>query len=239
MEEKNNNYDRRVFVGSSLQVLLWAGLGGRALAEEKGDELKPVPIPFYAQRSGNDCYQACLKMILRHFFPEQEYDWYKLDFITRHKPRYWTFEAQLLPALIERGLDVKLFATTPYQELNREIALKRYGVRGSQMIDFKALEWAVPKLNDKSFEKTKLSFDKVEAYFRQGFVVMLCIDQSQLWAGNKFSGHGVILTGLSQREATIHDPARGPGMKVERKRLVRAWNAKGTDNAVILVRKKE
>ncbi len=119
------------------------------------------------------------------------------------------------------------------------MSIERYGTRSVNRIDFGALKWAASELTSEVYEKTEIGFSQVEEYFKAGWITMLCVDLSVLYAGKRFSGHAIILTGLDDNRATYHDPARGPHKEMDRDRLVRAWSAKGTDRAVLLVKGRE
>lgn len=49
-------------------------------------------IPFYSNTSDDThCLQACLKMLLKYFYPNEEYSWEELDKLTGKKEGMWTW----------------------------------------------------------------------------------------------------------------------------------------------------
>jgi hypothetical protein len=197
-------------------------------------------VPYVRQGRDSNCYQACLMMMLKKFFPEEKYTSRDMDRLTRRKPNHWTFEAQLVPALLEKGLEVKLFATTEYNKISPEYVSRNYGAHVAPLIDYGAVRWARGHLKPEFYSRKALSWAEVERYFRQGYLAMLCVEENALWKGapGRFSGHAVLVVGVSGESVYIHDPKRGPNLAVPEANLVRAWEANGTDRAVLFVREK-
>lgn len=206
---------------------------------------KPEPgwftmnLPYFHQSASDDCYQACLAMILKFFFPQEDFPAPRLNSLTRHRPGYWTLEAQLVPALLERQLQVELHASTPYAELTPELAARRYGPVGAGKIDFQALAWAREVLTPGVFFPHEMEWNELASRFRQGWAVMFCVNEEVLMRQNRgrFLGHGLVLTGVSETHARVHDPARQENMLYPQRLLAAAFGSPGTDHAVLLVKR--
>jgi hypothetical protein len=195
-------------------------------------------VPYYRQGQDSNCYQACLLMILKNFFPEENYILRDMDKLTGRKPSHWTFEAQLVPPLLDKGLDVRLFATTDYEKINEEYVSRRYGQHVVSLIDYGAVRRAAARLTPAVHSRRRLEWKDVEELFRNGWLTMLCVDENALWTGEagRFSGHALMLVGISGHTVYIHDPRKGPNLSLPKKNLVKAWQVEGTDTAVLFVK---
>ncbi len=198
-------------------------------------------VPYIRQTPDSNCYQACLLMMLNKFFPHEQLTLRQMDKLTGRKPNHWTFEAQLVPPLLERGLEVRLFATTEYDKISPDYVAQRYGRHVAPLIDYGSVRRASGFLTPDVYSKEELSWKQVEKYFRKGYLTMLCVEENALRTGKAglFQGHGVMLVGISGDKAFIHDPRRGPKLEVSKENLIKAWQVKGTDRAVLFVRGKE
>jgi hypothetical protein len=198
-----------------------------------------MEIPFVRQAGGGACYQAGLAMILGYFFPQEKFTPADLDRLTHHRPGYWTFEAQLLAPLLDRKLKVELHASTPYGKLTPDLAAKRYGPAAAGKLDFQALAWARSFLKPGVFFEQELEWKTVAEKFRQGWVTFICVNEDVLVKQNLgvFLGHGLILTGLSNSQARVHDPARADNMTYPQKQLAAAFRSPGTDRACLFVKR--
>ncbi len=47
--------------------------------------MKLLNIPYYKNPDENNCYQAALKIVLKHFLPLKEFSWEELDQLTAKK----------------------------------------------------------------------------------------------------------------------------------------------------------
>ena len=64
-------------------------------------------IPYFKQPDNTHCFQACLKMVLKYFFPEKEFTFEELDKITDKPKDKWTWSCTALVELKNIGLKIK------------------------------------------------------------------------------------------------------------------------------------
>lgn len=70
--------------------------------------MKKNEVPFYCEMEGRDnCYEYVLKMILKHFLPEETYSLQKLEEITQKKKCKfsWSFNSYIY--LTQKGFEIK------------------------------------------------------------------------------------------------------------------------------------
>ena len=74
-------------------------------------------IPFYSNtKDATHCYQACFKMLLKFFWPEENYTWEKLDRITAKVKGLWTWPMAGILWLKERGVDCIIYDPFDYDK---------------------------------------------------------------------------------------------------------------------------
>lgn len=202
---------------------------------------KQLDIPFTRQ-AGPSCVPSQVTMVLNYYFPERSYTLEQVDSMIGRKGQYWTWFSQALPILVSEGLDAHYYSTTPYFELNPEFVLRYYGQQDGSLIN-SVTDW--PELN-KSIEylkqyperytQTKLLWSEVESAFNDGSVIIMIIDQNTLQHNpGIYSGHGVTITFINETHVKFHNSNSGPNQAALKEDFIAAWNAKGTDNDVILV----
>jgi len=210
--------------------------------------LEPAPtqldIPFTRQ-SGPSCVPSQVTMALNYYFPERSYTLEQVDNMIGRKGDYWTWFSQAIPILVNEGLDAHYYSTTPYFELNPEFVLRYYGQQDGTLInsvtDWPELNKSIEYLNQhpERYTQTKLFWSEVENAFNQGSIIIMIIDQNTLSHNpGIYAGHGVTITFINETHVKFHNSNSGPNQVALKDDFVAAWNAKGTDNDVILVRGK-
>jgi hypothetical protein len=202
-----------------------------------------LDIP-YTQQTGPSCVPSQVTMALNYYYPERQYTLAQVDDLIGRKGEKWTWFSQALPVLTNEGLDAHYYSTTPYEQLTPEFVLEYYGEKDGQLIN-EVTDW--PELGKSlyflkssgRYTPTKLEWQKVEDAFNKGYVCIMIIDYNTLvnWEG-LYSGHGVTITYINQTHVLFHNSAEGPDQKAKKEDFIRAWNAPGTDNDIIIVKGK-
>lgn len=66
-----------------------------------------IDIPFYPNlKDDTHCVQACLKSVLKFYFPKRNYSFRYLDRVTAHKRGKWTWDSAALMFLAQIGFEV-------------------------------------------------------------------------------------------------------------------------------------
>lgn len=64
-------------------------------------------VPFYSNTEDEThCFQAALRILLGFFFPDEQYDWEKLDDVTAKVKGLWTWPMAGLLWLFEKGIEI-------------------------------------------------------------------------------------------------------------------------------------
>ncbi len=202
-------------------------------------------IPFYSNTKDNThCYQACLKMILKHIFPKKNFTFKKLDKLTNKPKGKWSWYPAGLVSLHKMKLIVKLYSMFDYKKFsqkgedyiyslfskeNAEIVIKKSDIP-SAVKDTKKM------LKRRIFQRKRIHFRKVEEFFKKGYDIMLWVNSRLLNRANGFTGHFVVLTGFDKNNIYVHDPGLPPrpNRKVSKKHFLKAWEYKRYGDVVLI-----
>jgi hypothetical protein len=208
-------------------------------------EVSEIDIPYYRQTSSGNCMQTQIKMALKYYFPEKDFSFEELDILTGRTPGKWTWTSQLLPVLLDNGLDAYYYSASSYEgikEGGKEYILEYYGEEdGNIMIrhtNFESLYESIEKLEEnRKFINERLDFSEIEKEFKKGHVIILVIDRNVLFNNNgPYAGHGITITKINETHVSIHDSGGTPNLLITKEQLIKAWNAPGTDNDAIIIK---
>ena len=185
-----------------------------------------------------------MQCVLKYFL-NKDYSLGELDKLTKRKAGLWTWISQMALALHDLGLDIKLYSKTdlePFLE-GEPFIRKHFGADAGKILKFADLPVAIESIrkvmSHNLFEKRKFSFNEIERHIKQGHVPLMLIDHNKL-IGKKgpYQGHLAVLTGFDKQNVFYHES--GPkkpeaNKRIPKKTFMRAWNANGTDNDVIIV----
>lgn len=203
-----------------------------------------IPVPWHRQR-GTTCVQASMQMVMGWQMPDATPSLAELDRRTGREEGQWTWMAQALPVLLEEGLDCVYYSTCPYEDLTRETCVRIYGEETARVL-IPVTNWEVlgratrVMIETGRFERRRLPWEDLLQDVRDEHPAILIIDRAVLEGHEEepYLGHAVVLVGVDDAagEVVFHDPARGPSLRCDAAGMLRAWDAPGTDNDVIVVR---
>jgi len=184
--------------------------------------------------------QIAMKSVIEYILNEV-YTLDELDNVTGRKKGKWTTVSQGVFGLYKLGLKVEAYCAADEPDLRA-----RYGKDAEKII--KNLDMAVvyeysEKAAKSNLIKVKrLPFYEVEKYIEKGYVPIMIVDLNVLLNGESWSynGHSVVVTGFDEDYIYYHEPSHlvfwsKSHKKVPKELFIKAWNANGTDNCVIIV----
>lgn len=197
-------------------------------------------IPFVKQK-GTSCMQAQMTMVLNYY--GNNYTLEDMEKISKRKQGKWTWTSQVFQILDKQGLDVEYYSTTPYFKINKSNLKEIYGEDANTIesvtdweLFYESIEFL--KNNDNYYDK-KLSWDKVEEFYKKGYLLIMIIDLNELYGRSGYGGHGVTITSINETYVTFHNSIGTANQKVEKELFIKAWNANGTDNDIVVVKGKK
>ena len=205
-------------------------------------------IPYFKQPDDSHCFQACLKMILKYFFPERDFTYEELETISDKPENKWTWLCAVSVKLKNMGLKVKHYSVFDYndfvksgEDYIRKTYEKSIAEKMIRLTDIKSeVENSDRMLKENVFELKEVSLRDVENWFKDGYTAIFLINCSIINKESGYEGHYVVLTGFDDENVFINDPDRwkgSPNRKVEKDLFVKAWSFPEKENTVILIKK--
>jgi len=178
-------------------------------------------IPFFPNTPDDThCFQACLKSILKFYFPKKEYSFSYLDRVTAHKKGKWTWDTAGLLFLQKKGFSVTSIADFSYKKFikNGEKYLKEIWTEEifytqKKFSDLKNEQYLAKKLSDskdiKLIERPATISD-IKKLFNNGWIVMPSINPFVINNKKDYANHIIIITNLNDKMITFHDSGLPP-----------------------------
>lgn len=194
-------------------------------------------VPFFANRKDNThCVQATLKMVLKYFLPEKNFNWKKLDRLSKYKEGLGTW---LVPALIK-------FRKMGFKIVNIELFdYKKFYREGEEYIrkfdSPEVAEWYLRHSNLRHIKndipmflkliKTQNRLAKISDIINllnKGYLVACDVNGNVLDGKNEYEGHSVLIIGYDKNNFILHEPGlpSRPNLIVTRKIFKKAWSKK-------------
>ena len=207
-----------------------------------------TPPPFYANTPDDThCFQAALRMVMKHFQPEKEYGWHELDELSGKQEGFWTWPQQSLLKLRDMGyhvVDIDVFDYPRFIAEKGDYLADLYGKQEARVqiehsdIDHEvgiATQFVAAGIH----EKRVPSVEDIGSYLRNGFLVVCTINSRTINGREGFVGHFVVVYKIDTNTVTFHDPGlpgqRGRTVKVEE--FVKAWAYGGPETPELMALK--
>ena len=190
-------------------------------------------VPFFANPDTPHCYQAALKIVLRHFRPQHDPTWAELDRLTGKVEGFGTWPFAGLMWLQEQGLDVtnvELMDNRRFASEGRAYIAEVSGREFAESLD-PGLDLSRVQAEAALFtrrvrcEIRAPSFDDIRRALLAGGLVVCNVNSRALNGRDGYTGHFVVAKGFDPEGLIIQDP--GPPGEANRKvsfeRFERAW----------------
>ena len=191
-------------------------------------------IPFYPNtKDDTHCYQAVFRMILKYYFPNENYTWKQLDEITSKVKGLWTWPMAGLLWLTYKKFDVKVIEPFDYNQfikLGGKYLIKEYGKEvGESQIKHSDIKQEI--VIAKKFIK-RIKIEKripnqadLKGLIKQDYLIICNVNIKLLNKKKGYAGHFVLLKGLNNSSYILHDPGLLPynNRKVKFDLFNKAW----------------
>lgn len=191
-------------------------------------------VPFYANPDSTHCFQAALKMVLKHYFPSEEHSWGFLDSVTAKVDGLWTWPLAGSVWLASRGLEVRDIELFDYDAFVRDgegYVTSFYGEEvGRDAIAHSRIgqeqEHALTFLRTVRFEKRQPSHGDLRRLLDEGHLLVCNVNGRVLSDRPGWAGHFVVVKGYDESGFVLHDPGPPPleGRHVAHETFDRAWS---------------
>jgi len=204
-----------------------------------------IEIAYFKQSDDTHCFQACLKMVLKYFFPEKDFTYEELDKITDKPKDKWTWCCAALVELKNMGLKVNFYSNFDYEQFIRSGAAyvrkkydKEIAKKTIEMSDIESeIKNAKEMIKENIYELKEVPFKNIEEWFKENYIIILLINSKMINKKPGFAGHFVVITGTDKNNVYVHDPGindGSPNRKVEKDLFIKAWKYQ---RLVILIKK--
>ena len=180
-------------------------------------------VPFIANPDATHCYQAALKMVLRHFRPKSDHSWEALDRFTGKLDGHGTWPFAGLTWLHDQGLDLtnvelmdnKRFATEGRAYI-AELAGQEFADSHFRVLDLASVQAEASIFCDKVRCEMRIpTIDDIRRAVSDGCLVVCNVNSRALNAREGYLGHYVVAKGFDEYCLIVHDP--GPPGTANRK----------------------
>ena len=172
-------------------------------------------IPFYSNTPDDThCFQASLKMVLKYFYPNEDYSWEELDKITAKVEGLWTWPTAGLIWLQEKGLEVKnieLFDYDKFIQKGGQYLVEQYGEEvGNEQTKHSDIKQEI-ELTKKfvkiiDTEKKIPELDDIKQLLLKNYVIIVNVNAKALNDESGYVGHFVVIKGIDDDGFMLNDP---------------------------------
>lgn len=196
-------------------------------------------VPFYSNTKDNThCFQACIKIVLKYYFPSEKYSYHQLDKITGKKKNKWTWPMTGILYLCSRGLELvhinkfnySAFGKSSYSYLKRVWKSKTFYDAQVANSDIPYESITAQIYSTKRIHKQRSpNMSDLYKLLSKDYLLICNVNYYALHNLPGYSGHFVVAYDIDDNNIYIQDPGL-PGHKNEVVALntfINAWG--GTD----------
>lgn len=176
-------------------------------------------IPFYGNSTDNThCFQAAIRMVLKHFLPKEEFPYDKLDIISKKIKGKGTWPTATMLWLKENGFEIVDIEEFDYQKFIKEGENYLRHAYGDEVADVQIKYSDIDQerklarefLKKVSFENRESKIEDISKLMKKGYLLILNVNSNALNNEKGYAGHFVVVTGINNKTITIHDPGLPP-----------------------------
>jgi len=210
-----------------------------------------MTIPFYNNtKDDTHCVQACLKSVLKFYFPQKDYSFNYLDKVTAHKKGKWTWNSAFLLFLANKDFEVINIEDFNYKKFSKygESFLKKNWTEEMFLVqkkfsDLKNEQKLAGKLvqNKKVILKMKPAMlHDIRLLFKKGYILLSVVNPYVLERRKGYASHLVVIISLGEKTITFHDPGLPPlkNRKTSLKLFLKAMRYPSKESANLIAVKK-
>lgn len=171
-------------------------------------------VPFYANIDGTHCFQAVLKMILKHFWPSKDFTKQELERISAKVEGLWTSPSAAMIWLHDNGfevINVELFDYAEFANRGGDYLIEHFGKdAGREQIEHCDLtqetNLAGQIANSGLWQKRLPDILELKQRLNERYLVICNVNSCMLNNKEGYCGHFVLLIGYNEHGFIMHDP---------------------------------
>lgn len=190
-------------------------------------------IPFFRNPGKTHCFQACMKMLAKYYWPNKNYSWEELDCLSGKTKGLWTWIMAGSLWLINQGLevrDIEIFDYNRFIEEKEKYLIFFYGEEaGKKQIKYSNLKqeivYAKKFIEKNLIEKRIPNKEDIIKLLKNNYLIVCSVNQQILNNKRGYIGHFVLITGFDDKGYILHDPGLPAfeNRKVNYQTFEKAW----------------
>ncbi len=202
-------------------------------------------VPFFEDKREASCQGlACVKMILKYFYPKKGINENEILEKMNYKIGHWLYSTHISMGLDKFGLKVKYFFPDNIPRVSKDINNIKIltGKEASEIsfekeFDVDSYEESVDYVEKNSlFEKRNINIEELRRFLKKGCLVIVVVDRNLLKKTNdKYKGHFTLLIGFDKDGFVLNDPFIGKGLHIKYEAFERIFNSPGNFKDVIVI----
>jgi len=176
-------------------------------------------VPFYANTADDThCFQAALRMVLKFFWPNNEYTWEELEVATAKVEGLWTWYMAGLLWLQKNGFEVIVIETFDYEQFIQDKEKYLLDTFGKEVAEEQIknsdidqeIEYARRFVEEINPEARVPTVHNITQFLEDGYLVICGINSRALNNKEGFAGHSIVIKGTHNDGFILHDPGLPP-----------------------------
>lgn len=193
-----------------------------------------LAVPFYPNEIDNlHCFQACLKMVLKYFWPEREFSKDELEKITAYNEKLLTWQMAGTLWMKNNGFEIRNIEVFDYGRFVQDggkYLLEEFGAEvGKIQIENGDIpqeqKFAAQYLQKVEIEKRIPNLNDVKKLLQEGYLIICGVNSAALVERTDYLAHSIVVKGFENNFLIIHDPGLPPleNLKVNFDLFEKAW----------------
>ncbi|MCD6476997.1 MAG: hypothetical protein J7K26_02425 [Candidatus Aenigmarchaeota archaeon] len=202
-------------------------------------------IPIFPNSSDDiHCLQACMKMVLKYYFPEKDFSFEQInELMGLGKRKLWSTPVQAVVVLDDLGLNVKCYASFNFEEYveNPMQYIKNNYNDWKTILNYLDVDLDVrflkEAINRNLVENKLLMFDDIIKFFKENAIIIVILNINKFENKEGYLGHAVVITDIGEDYVEFHDPGLPPipNRRIDKEKFIKAWYDKDTDRSAIII----
>jgi hypothetical protein len=173
-----------------------------------------VSLPFFENPDNTHCFQAVLRMTLKHYLPDQDFTWRELEEITAKVQGLWTWPMTGELWLHDQGFELKIAEPFDYQKFVKEgpaYLVELFGEEvGNEQIKHSNIAQEIQyakRLIEKGLTENRIpTIPEIMRLLDEGYLIICNVNSRRLNNKGGYAGHFVLLTSYENEGLILHDP---------------------------------
>ena len=183
--------------------------------------MKKLNISFYPNtKDGFHCVQACLKSVLKFYFPRKDFSFKYLGKVTAHRRNKLTWDFAMLLFLLKKGFDIIYVTKFNYKKFAKQGEkylqslwrddVYQYQKKYSDLKEERKFATSLAKSKRIKYYQRAAKLSDFRNLFKGEYLIMASINPFVLDGEDEYGSHLVLITNITKNFIYFHDPGNPP-----------------------------